>query len=56
MLHYAVKVAVSVLLIVVVSEIAKRHSLLAALVASLPIISILAMIWIYIETSVLNDT
>jgi hypothetical protein len=50
MLHYAVKVAVSVLLIVVVSEIAKRQSLLAALVASLPIVSILAMIWLYIET------
>ena len=50
MLHYTVKVAVSVLLIVVISEIAKRHSLLAALVASLPIISILAIIWLYVET------
>ena len=51
MIQYAVKVAVSALLIVAVSEIAKRHSLLAALVASLPIVSILAMIWLYIETS-----
>jgi len=51
MLQYAVKVSVSALLIVAVSEIAKRHSLLAALVASLPIVSILAMIWLYIETS-----
>ena len=51
MLQYVVKVAVSALLIVAVSEIAKRHSLLAALVASLPIVSILAMIWLYIETS-----
>jgi len=51
MLQYAIKVAVSALLIVAVSEIAKRHSLLAALVASLPFVSILAMIWLYIETS-----
>ncbi|OPY16499.1 MAG: hypothetical protein A4E69_00219 [Syntrophus sp. PtaB.Bin138] len=51
LLQYAGKVAVSALLIVVISEIAKRHSLLAAVVASLPIISILAMIWLYIETS-----
>jgi hypothetical protein len=45
-LHYAVEVAVSVLLIVAVSEIAKRHSIFAALVASLPIVSILAMMWV----------
>ena len=50
-LHYSIKVAVSALLIVAVSEIAKRHSLFAAVVASLPIVSILAIIWLYIETS-----
>jgi Na+/phosphate symporter len=50
-LHYAIKVAVSALLVVAVSEIAKRHSLFAALVASLPIVSVLSMIWLYIETS-----
>jgi hypothetical protein len=50
-LHYLIKLAVSALLIVAVSEIAKRHSLLAAVVASLPIVSILAIIWFYIETS-----
>jgi len=51
MLQYVVKIALSALLIVAVSEIAKRQSLFAALVASLPVISILAMIWLYIETA-----
>ncbi len=51
MMYYVAKIAVSALLIVAVSEAAKRYSLFAALVASLPIVSILAMIWFFIETS-----
>jgi len=50
-LHYAAKIVLSGLLVLAISEIAKRHSLLAALIASLPIVSILALIWLYIETS-----
>ena len=50
-LHYAAKIVLSGLLVFAISEIAKRHTLLAALIASLPIVSILALIWLYIETS-----
>ena len=50
MLYYIIKIVVSALLILAISEIAKRHSGFAALVASLPIISLLAFIWLHLES------
>ncbi len=50
MTYYLIKLFVSAGIIVVVSETAKRSSLIAALVASLPITSLLAFVWIYAET------
>ena len=50
-LHYAAKIVLSGLLVLAISEIARRHSLLAALIASLPVVSILALTWLYVETS-----
>lgn len=47
---YITKVVVSAVLIVLVSELAKKESLLAAAIASLPVVSILAFFWIYIDT------
>lgn len=49
MLYYAVKVAVSALLIVAISEIAKRHTGFAALVAALPLTSLIAFIWLHVD-------
>ena len=49
--HYFIKVFISSAIIVLVSEIAKRDSLLGGLVASIPIVSVLSMIWLYIDTS-----
>jgi len=51
MLHYALKVIVSALLIVAISEIAKRSTGFAALVASLPLTSLLAFVWLHMEAS-----
>lgn len=45
MLYYLVKLVVSAALIVAVSEIAKRNSGIAALLAALPLTSLLAFIW-----------
>lgn len=45
-----VKLAVTAVLIVVISEIAKRSSFIAAILASVPLTSVLAMIWLYVET------
>lgn len=46
----ALKIAISALLIFAISEISKRSSLAGALVASLPLVSILSMIWLYFDT------
>ncbi|WP_424373452.1 DUF3147 family protein [Methylocystis silviterrae] len=49
MLYYAVKAIVSALVIVAISESAKRSMGFAALVASLPLTSLLAFIWLRLE-------
>ncbi|NDU85555.1 MAG: DUF3147 family protein [Ferrovum sp.] len=51
MLYYALKVIISALIIVVVSEIAKRSTGFAALVASIPLTSLLAFVWLHMERS-----
>lgn len=50
MYYYITKIVVSALLIVLISEISKRSSLLGAVFASIPLISVLAILWIYIDT------
>jgi len=47
---YMIKVVVSAIVVVAVSEIAKRSSLWAALLASLPLTSLLAFIWLHLDT------
>jgi hypothetical protein len=49
MLYYILKFFISALIIVLVSEIAKRNSSFAALVASLPLTSLLAIIWMHFD-------
>lgn len=50
MIYTLVKLALSAALIVLIAEIAKRSTLLGAVVASLPIVSLLAMVWLYLDT------
>jgi hypothetical protein len=47
---YVVKVAVTAVVVVAVSEIAKRSPVWAALLASLPLTSLLAFVWLYLDT------
>lgn len=49
MIYYAVKIFVSAALIVLISEIAKRSTGFAALVASLPLTSLMAFVWLGVE-------
>ena len=49
-MQYAIKIILSGVLIMLISEIAKRSSIWGALIASLPLISIIAMIFLYHET------
>ena len=48
--YYVLKLALTAVLVVLVSEIAKRVPLLAGLLASLPLVSFLAIIWLYVDT------
>jgi hypothetical protein len=48
--QYLVKVVVTALLVVAISEVSKRSSFFGALLASVPVISVLAMIWLYNDT------
>jgi len=48
--QYALKVVITALVVVAVSETAKRSSLVAALIASLPLTSVLAFVWLYLDT------
>lgn len=48
--YLILKVIVTAALVVAVSEIAKRYSFAAAVLASLPLTSILAFTWLYIDT------
>jgi hypothetical protein len=50
MWQFAIKVAVTVAVVVAVSEIAKRSSLWGAILASLPLTSLLAFVWLYYES------
>ena len=47
MLYLAVKAALSGIIIAIVSEIAKRNPGFGALVASLPLVSLLGILWLW---------
>ncbi|HKS36440.1 MAG TPA: DUF3147 family protein [Verrucomicrobiae bacterium] len=50
MTQYLIKVVLTAGLIVAVSEISKRNTFFGGLLASLPLVSFLAMIWLYFDT------
>jgi len=49
-MHFFIKILLSAIIIASVSEIAKRSSLFGALTASLPLTSLLALVWLYYDT------
>ena len=50
MLQTIIKLFISSVIIVIVSEIAKKNTFLGGLIVSIPLISILSMIWLYMDT------
>jgi hypothetical protein len=50
MLYAAIKALLSGVIIATVSEVAKRYPAIGALILSLPLISILAFIWLWRDT------
>ena len=51
MFYLAVKAALSGVIIAIVSEVARRSPSLGALIVSLPLISILGVLWLWHDTS-----
>ena len=49
-MQYVLKVILTAILVVAISETGKRSTPLAAVLASLPLTSILAFVWLYSET------
>lgn len=47
---YLVKLLIAAALIVAVTEVAKVNATLGGLIKSLPLVSLIAMIWLYAET------
>lgn len=50
-----IKTIISALLITLINEVSKRNLLFAAVIASLPIISVMALCWTYWENRNLNQ-
>ena len=49
-MYFFIKILLSALIIAVVSEIGKRYTWSAAILISLPLTSILAFVWLYLDT------
>ncbi|MDP4115247.1 MAG: DUF3147 family protein [Bacteroidota bacterium] len=49
-MYYVIKILVSSILILIISELSKKSSFVGSLFASLPLVSILAFIWLYYDT------
>jgi hypothetical protein len=47
MLYLAIKAAISGIIVAIVSEVAKRYPGFGALIASLPLVSVLGMVWLW---------
>ena len=50
MLQYFLKFIITALVIVLASEIAKRNTVLSAIIIALPLVSLITFIWIYVES------
>lgn len=48
--YYAFKVVLSAVLITLISELAERSTFAGAVLASIPFVSVLAFVWLYLET------
>ena len=54
-MYFTLKILLTVLIIVTISEISRRSTILAGIIASIPLTSLLAIIWIYFETQNLGS-
>ena len=48
--YSVIKLIITLISILLITELAKRNTTAGALLASIPLISVMAMIWLYIDT------
>lgn len=53
--YFIVKVVTSAIIIAVISELSKKSTLLGSIFASIPLVSLLAIIWLYQENKDTNQ-
>lgn len=53
--YLIVKVGISAILIAIISEISRRNTLLGGILASVPLVSVLAILWIYWDTQNIKE-
>ena len=51
MTYNIIKILISAILIALISEVSKRSTFLGAVLASIPLVSVMAMIWLYVDTN-----
>ena len=51
MIYNIVKILISAILIALISEVSKRSTFIGAILASIPLVSVMAMIWLYFDTN-----
>ena len=51
MIYNIVKILISAILIALISEVSKRSTFFGAILASIPLVSVMAMILLYIDTN-----
>ena len=49
-MQYFIKILITAILVVAISELSKRLTFIGAILASLPLTSILAIVWLYRDT------
>ncbi|SVC96744.1 uncharacterized protein METZ01_LOCUS349598, partial [marine metagenome] len=49
-LYLTIKIMLTSVIVVMVSEIAKQSSFIGSILASVPLVSVLAMLWLYLDT------
>ena len=53
--YLILKTGISAILIVAISEISRRNTLLGGILASVPLVSVLAILWLYWDTHNTNE-
>ncbi len=48
-MYYVLKIIISAVLLVAISEVSKRSSMMGGILASIPFVSVLAMVWMYVD-------